>query len=189
MAAAHATGVVHGALAPTRSSWPRCPATGGLPQAPGLRRRPPRRGRTVRRARRSARARGARRPCARPTVPARCPARARTRDELGCGATVRVGDVVRGGAGRGARGCAVAAAPGPVQRLWPRRPVVAAAAPAGAPPPSSLTQQLSAEGEKQDVAHAADDDLDENAPAASVGRVATARRSPRRSCSPSARWP
>ena len=49
----------------------------------------------------------------------------------------------------------------------------AAAAPAVANPPSSLTQQFFAEGEKQELAHAAEGgDLEQNAPAASVvGRV------------------
>ena len=44
-----------------------------------------------------------------------------------------------------------------------------AATPAAATPPSSLTQQFFAEGEKQDLAHAAEDgDVEQNAPAASV---------------------
>ena len=50
--------------------------------------------------------------------------------------------------------------------------VPAAAAPAAANPPSSLTQQFFAEGEKQDLAHAVEDDgLEQDDPAAPVGRL------------------
>ena len=49
---------------------------------------------------------------------------------------------------------------------------VAAVAPAVANPPSSLTQQFFAEGERQDVVHAAeDDDLEPDGPDVSVARV------------------
>ena len=51
-------------------------------------------------------------------------------------------------------------------------PVAVAAAPVAANPPSSLTQQFFAEGDKQEVVHAAeDDDLDEDAPAASAALI------------------
>jgi hypothetical protein len=67
---------------------------------------------------------------------------------------------------------AVAAPPAVVAPVAVVEPAAVAEAPAVAPPPSSLTQQFFAEGEKQEVAHATDDDdLDDAMLAASAARV------------------